>query len=131
MKEKTDIKFLIVDDSSTMRRIVKASLAKFGYTNTAEAADGREGVEKAKSCVFDCVLTDWNMPNADGITMARQIRALPGCEKIPIVMVTTEQTKEDVINALKQGINAYIVKPFTPQTLCEKVEGALANNQTA
>lgn len=125
MKERKDIKFLVVDDSSTMRRIVKASLAKFGFTNAQEAGDGREGVEKAKNDLFDCILTDWNMPNIDGITMLREVRALPGYEKVPVIMVTTEQTKEDVIDALKQGINAYIVKPFTPQTLNDKIEGVL------
>jgi two-component system chemotaxis response regulator CheY len=112
---------LVVDDSSTMRRILKVTLARCGYTDVEEAGNGMEGLEKAKTKQFDCVITDWNMPEMDGLQMAQSLRQLPNYANIPIMMVTTEGGKQDIIEALTQGVSSYIVKPFTQQTLQEKM----------
>lgn len=119
---KENIKILVADDSSTMRRILKMTLAKCGYDDVTEASDGQEAVTLCEQQSFDCVLTDWNMPNMDGLELILRLRALPAYSKTPIMMVTTEGAKDDVIEALTRGANAYIVKPFTPDTLKGKME---------
>lgn len=116
------VKMLIVDDSSTMRRILKMTLGRCGYTDVSEASDGQEALTLCQSQSFDCVMTDWNMPNMDGLQFIQNVRKLPAYAKIPIIMVTTEGAKDDVIEALTSGATAYIVKPFTPDTLQEKLK---------
>ncbi len=115
------MKFLVVDDSSTMRRIIKNSLQRIGFEDVVEAEHGKEGLEKLAG--VDIILTDWNMPEMDGLEFVKNVRAQN--PKIPILMVTTNAAKDDIITALKNGVNNYIVKPFTPETLKEKVEAIL------
>ena len=114
-------KFLVVDDFSTMRRIVRNLLKELGYTNVDEAEDGAMGLSKLRSGQFDFVISDWNMPNMDGLTMLQQIRADPALGKIPVLMVTAEAKKENIIAAAQAGANGYVVKPFTAATLDEKL----------
>lgn len=115
-------KILVADDSSTMRRILRATLNRIGYTEITEAANGKEALGKAGEQVFDCVLTDWNMPEMDGLELTIQLRAKPEYKNIPIVMVTTEGGKQDVLEALTKGVTAYVVKPFTPEVLKQKMD---------
>jgi two-component system chemotaxis response regulator CheY len=115
------MKFLVVDDSSTMRRIIKNSLKRIGFEDIVEAENGRDALEKLTD--VDIILTDWNMPEMDGLEFVKRIRASDS--KIPILMVTTNAAKDDIVEALKNGVNNYIVKPFTPETLKEKVEAVL------
>lgn len=114
-------KFLIVDDFSTMRRIVRNLLKDLGYTNVDEAEDGVMGLAKLKSGGFEFVVSDWNMPNMDGLTMLQHIRADPELSKLPVLMVTAEAKKENIIAAAQAGANGYVVKPFTAATLDEKL----------
>ena len=118
-------KILVVDDSSTMRRILRMSLARCGYSDVEEAGDGNEGLAACQAKQFDLVMTDWNMPNMDGLQMIISLRAMPTYTTVPIVMVTTEGAKDDVIEALTRGATSYIVKPFTPETLSEKLQEVL------
>ncbi len=117
-----DIKILIVDDMSTMRRIIRTILNQLGYTNIEEAEHGKQALAKLKKERYDFVITDWNMPEMDGLTLVKEIRNDPELKDIPILMVTAEAKKENVIEALKAGVNNYIVKPFTPEVLKEKME---------
>jgi two-component system chemotaxis response regulator CheY len=110
-----------VDDSSTMRRIIKNTLQKLGFNNILEAGNGIEGLDVMAKNKIDLVITDWNMPEMDGLTFVKAIRAKPEYQDLPILMVTTEAAKEDILTALRSGVNNYIVKPFTPETLQEKV----------
>ena len=116
-------KILVVDDSSTMRRIMKVSLGRCGYTDIEEAENGLEALNQAKTKQYDCVITDWNMPEMDGLELAKNLRTLDNYTKIPIMMVTTEGGKQDIIEALTQGVSSYIVKPFTQDTLQQKMAG--------
>lgn len=120
-----DINILVVDDSSTMRRILRMTLGRCGYNNVEEAGDGKEALAKCEAQQFACVLTDWNMPNMDGLQLILKLRETPNYKDVPIVMVTTEGAKDDVIEALTRGANSYIVKPFTPETLSEKMKEVL------
>ena len=121
------MKILIIDDSSTMRRIIKNTLQRIGYDDFLEAADGAEGLASVESADF--VITDWNMPNMDGLTMVKTMRKHPQYKKLPIIMVTTETGREDIIEAIKNGVNNYIVKPFTPEILKQKIEQTLQQVQ--
>lgn len=121
MAANPNMKFLVVDDFSTMRRIVRNLLKELGYSNVEEAEDGAMGLAKLKSESFDFVVSDWNMPNMDGLTMLQQIRADPKLSKIPVLMVTAEAKKENIIAAAQAGANGYVVKPFTAATLDEKL----------
>ena len=114
-------KFLVVDDFSTMRRIVRNLLKELGYTNVDEAEDGVQALQKLRSDQFDFVVTDWNMPNMDGLTMLQEIRKDPALSKLPVLMVTAESKKENIIAAAQAGANGYVVKPFTAATLDEKL----------
>lgn len=114
-------KFLVVDDFSTMRRIVRNLLKELGYTNVDEAEDGVMALTKLRNEQFDFVVSDWNMPNMDGLTMLQQIRADPALAKLPVLMVTAEAKKENIIAAAQAGANGYVVKPFTAATLDEKL----------
>jgi two-component system chemotaxis response regulator CheY len=117
-----NIKILIVDDFSTMRRIIKNLLRDLGYVNTAEADDGLTALPMLKNSHFDLLVTDWNMPGMQGIDLLRTVRADPAMAALPVLMVTAEQKKEQIIEAAKAGVNGYIVKPFTAATLKEKLE---------
>jgi len=115
------MKFLVVDDFSTMRRIVRNLLKELGYTNVDEAEDGAQALSKLRSDKYDFVVSDWNMPNMDGLEMLKQIRADETLSKIPVLMVTAEAKKENIIEAAKAGASGYVVKPFTAATLDEKL----------
>ena len=119
------MKFLVVDDSATMRRIVVNSLQRIGFTQCVEAADGREALDKYDPSVT-FVITDWNMPNMSGTELARALRERPDGKTVPILMVTARSVREDILTALESGVNNYIVKPFTPQVLKEKIDQLLA-----
>ena len=120
------MRFLIVDDSNTMRRIIINTLKKAGYEDCAEAANGREGMEKLAAEPADLVITDWNMPEMSGIEFIRAIRANATTKNLPVLMVTTNAAKDDIVEAIGAGINSYVVKPFTAETIKEKVEAMLA-----
>lgn len=115
------MKFLVVDDFSTMRRIVRNLLKELGYTNVDEAEDGVQALSKLKNDKFDFVVSDWNMPNMDGLTMLKHIRADEALSKLPVLMVTAEAKRENIIEAAKAGASGYVVKPFTAATLDEKL----------
>ena len=115
------VRFLIVDDFSTMRRIIRNLLKELGYSNVDEAEDGVMALAKLRSDSFDFVVSDWNMPNMDGLTMLQQIRADPALAKLPVLMVTAEAKKENIIAAAQAGASGYVVKPFTAVTLDEKL----------
>ena len=114
-------KFLVVDDFSTMRRIVRNLLKELGYTNVDEAEDGVQALVKLRSDKYDFVVSDWNMPKMDGLTMLKQIRSDEILSKLPVLMVTAEAKKENIIEAAKAGASGYVVKPFTAATLEEKL----------
>jgi two-component system, chemotaxis family, chemotaxis protein CheY len=114
-------KFLVVDDFSTMRRIVRNLLKELGYSNVEEAEDGVDGLSKLKGGGFDFVVSDWNMPNMDGLTMLQNIRKDSELASLPVLMVTAEAKKENIIAAAQAGANGYVVKPFTAATLDEKL----------
>jgi two-component system chemotaxis response regulator CheY len=116
-----NVRFLVVDDFSTMRRIVRNLLKELGYANVDEAEDGVVALNKLKSGGFDFIVTDWNMPNMDGLTLLQHIRANPELTGLPVLMVTAEAKKENIIAAAQAGANGYIVKPFTAVTLDEKL----------
>jgi two-component system chemotaxis response regulator CheY len=117
-----NMKILVVDDFSTMRRIIKNLLRELGFTNTSEADDGSTALPMLKTGNFDFVVTDWNMPNMEGIELLRAIRADPELQKMPVLMVTAEAKREQIIEAAEAGVNGYIVKPFTAETLREKID---------
>ena len=116
------MKFLVVVDFSTMRRIVRNLLKELGFTNVDEAEDGQVALQKLNSLPFDFVVTDWNMPNMDGLTLLQNIRATPALKHLPVLMITAEAKKENIIAAAQAGASGYIVKPFTAATLSEKLE---------
>jgi len=116
-----NIKILVVDDFPTMRRIIKNLLKDLGYENVDEAEDGQMGLEKLRNGNFEFVVSDWNMPNLDGLEMLKQIRADASLASLPVLMVTAEAKKENIIAAAQAGANGYVVKPFTAATLEEKL----------
>ena len=115
------LKFLVVDDFSTMRRIVRNLMKELGYTNVEEAEDGAIALQKLRSGPFDFVVTDWNMPNMDGLTLLQTVRSDPNLKHLPVLMITAEAKKENIIAAAQAGASGYIVKPFTAGTLGEKM----------
>ncbi|HVN47603.1 MAG TPA: response regulator [Bacteroidota bacterium] len=119
------MKFLVVDDSLTMRRIVVNALKSLGYEQVVEASDGKEAITKLTTEGSTFVITDWNMPEMNGLDLSRWLRSNAQYENIPILMITTRGNKDDVIEAMKARVNNYIVKPFTPQGLKEKIEQIL------
>ncbi|GHE37592.1 chemotaxis response regulator CheY [Vulcaniibacterium thermophilum] len=116
-----NIRILIVDDFSTMRRIIKNLLNDLGFHNTAEADDGTTALAALRAGQFEFVITDWNMPGMTGTDLLRAIRSDPKLAKLPVLMVTAEAKREQIIEAAQAGVNGYIVKPFTAQTLQEKL----------
>jgi len=120
-----NMKFLVVDDFSTMRRIVRNLLKELGYTNIDEAEDGVGALAKLRGGGFDFVVSDWNMPNMTGIDLLRAIRADESLRHLPVLMVTAEARKENIIEAAQAGASGYVVKPFTAATLEEKINKIL------
>lgn len=118
----SDAKILTVDDMATMRKIIKSLLNQLGYSNVDEAENGKEALAKLKQQKYNLVLLDWNMPEMDGITLLQEIRKDPQLKDIPVIMVTAEAKKENVLQAIQTGANNYIVKPFTAETLKEKMD---------
>ena len=117
-----DLKILIVDDSPTMRRILVNTVVKAGYPKCQEAEDGKDALAKLMAGEYDLLMTDWNMPNMNGLELTQAVRADARFKDMPILMVTTRNMKEDIVNAIKQGVNGYIVKPFDAKTLNAKIE---------
>ena len=117
-----NIKILVVDDMATMRRIIKGLLEQLGFKNIDEAEDGKVALQKLKSQKYDFVITDWNMPNMTGLELVQEIRKDPQLKSLPVLMVTAEAKKENVLLAIKAAVNNYIVKPFTAKVLKEKIE---------
>jgi len=126
-----DIKILVVDDMAAMRKILKTLLAQLGYKNVDEAEDGKQALEilKQNPDKYGLVITDWNMPNMTGIELVQAIRNDEKLKHLPILMVTAEAKKENVLAAIKAGVNNYIVKPFTAETLKEKIEKIFSSLQ--
>lgn len=118
------MKFLIVDDSATMRRIVANSLQRIGFQEFEEAGNGVEALAAFNDSV-DFVITDWNMPNMGGLDFVKALREKPEGKSVPVLMVTTRSVKEDILQAAQAGVNNYVVKPFTPQVLKEKIDQVL------
>jgi two-component system chemotaxis response regulator CheY len=123
------MRFLIVDDSPTMRRIVINALKTFGITEVIEAEDGQDGLTKLQNEKVDFVITDWNMPVMTGLELTKAIRSDPNLQNIPILMVTTRGLKSDIVEALQARVNNYVVKPFTPPVLKEKIQAVLKSIQ--
>ena len=119
------MKFLVVDDSLTMRRIIINALQRIGYNDAVEACDGKDALEKFDGSI-SFVITDWNMPNMSGLEFARAIRTDPVKGTVPILMVTTRGAREDIVAAVEAGVNNYILKPFTPSVLKEKIDRLMA-----
>jgi two-component system chemotaxis response regulator CheY len=116
-----NLRILIVDDFSTMRRIVKNLLNDLGFMNTAEAEDGKSALTALHGSPFDFVVTDWNMPGMTGIELLKAIRSDPKLAKLPVLMVTAEAKREQIVEAAQCGVNGYIIKPFTADTLKDKL----------
>ena len=117
-----DLKILVVDNSPTMRRILVNTVVKAGYPDCEEAEDGKDGLAKLMAGKFDLLMTDWNMPNMNGLELTEAVRSDPKLKEIPILMVTTRNKKEDIVYAIKQGVNGYIVKPFDAKILNAKID---------
>jgi len=124
------MKFLVVDDSITMRRIIINALQRIGYTDVVEATNGTEALERLDQSI-GCIITDWNMPNMSGVEFARAVRGTLVGASIPMLMVTTRAAREDIIAAIDAGVNNYILKPFTPSVLKEKLERLMSAAQIA
>lgn len=116
-----NLRILIVDDFSTMRRIVKNLLNDLGFFNTTEADDGTSALAELRRAPFDLVITDWNMPGMPGIDLLKAIRADDALKTIPVLLVTAEAKREQIIEAAQAGVNGYVIKPFTAQTLGDKL----------
>ncbi|WP_116366319.1 chemotaxis response regulator CheY [Parahaliea mediterranea] len=116
-----NMSILVVDDFPTMRRIIRSLLKELGFNNVDEAEDGQEALAKLRGGSFEFVVSDWNMPNLDGLEMLKQIREDSALQSLPVLMVTAEAKKENIIAAAQAGANGYVVKPFTAATLEEKL----------
>jgi len=121
-----DKKILFVEDSPTMRRIIANSLSKIGVKEVVDAENGMDALEKIKDQDFDMVITDWNMPEMNGKELVEHLRSQPKYKDTPILMITTRGMQEDVLTAIKSGVNGYIVKPFTPDVLKKKIQELFA-----
>src|SRR5262249_28703693 len=122
------MRFLIVDDSSTMRRIIINTLNKLGHQDFVEASNGREGIDRLGSSngAIDMIITDWNMPEMNGIDFIKAVRSTNGSKDVPVLMVTTNAAKDDIGEARRGGMNNYVVKPFTAETNKKKIDAVLA-----
>lgn len=123
------MKILLIDDSKTMRNIQKSVLAQLGHTDVEEACDGQDALFKLSACQPDLVLVDWNMPKMDGLTFVKTFRHLN--KTTPVIMVTTESERSRVIEAIKAGVNNYVVKPFTPDLLSQRIGETMAKTKAA
>lgn len=117
-----NMKILIVDDFSTMRRIIKNLMRDLGFNNTSEADDGKTALPMLQNGDFDFLITDWNMPGMQGIDLLKAVRADQKLAKLPVLMVTAEAKREQIVEAAQAGVNGYVVKPFTAATLKEKID---------
>ena len=120
-----DMKFLVVDDYSTMRRIIKNLLHDLGYANVTEADDGNTALPLLQNGAFDFLITDWNMPGMAGLDLLKAVRANEKLKKMPVLMLTAEAKREQIVEAAQAGVNGYVIKPFTAQTLKEKIDKIL------
>ncbi len=120
-----DMKFLVVDDFSTMRRIVKNLLHDLGYPNVTEADDGKTALPMLQAGGFDFLISDWNMPGMSGLDLIKAVRSDAKLAKLPVLMLTAEAKREQIIEAAQAGVNGYVIKPFTAETLKEKLDKIL------
>ena len=120
-----DMKFLVVDDYSTMRRIVKNLLHDLGYANVAEADDGKTALPLLQNGSFDFLITDWNMPGMPGLDLLKAVRSDDKLKKLPVLMLTAEAKREQIVEAAQAGVSGYVIKPFTAVTLKEKIDKIL------
>ena len=120
-----DLKFLVVDDFSTMRRIVKNLLHDLGYPNVTEADDGKTALPMLQAGGFDFLISDWNMPGMSGLDLIKAVRSDAKLAKLPVLMLTAEAKREQIIEAAQAGVNGYVIKPFTAETLKEKLDKIL------
>jgi len=116
------MQILVVDDFSTMRRIVKNQLRELGFSNVSEADDGRSALQVLKSSHIDFVVTDWNMPDVTGLELLKAMRADDSMKSIPVLMVTAEAKRDQIVEAAEAGVNGYVVKPFAAETLKDKIQ---------
>ena len=124
------MKFLVVDDSVTMRRIIINALQRIGYTDVVEAADGEDALERLDQSI-GFIITDWNMPHMSGLEFARAVRGTIVGQSLPMLMVTTRGAREDIVAAVDAGVNNYILKPFTPSVLKEKIDRLMSATRLA
>jgi len=122
----SSIRFMVVDDFSTMRRIIRNFLNDLGYTNIVEADDGKTALPALKAGEVDFLITDWNMPGMQGLELLRVVRGDPGMKKLPVLMVTAEAKREQIVEAAQAGVNGYVVKPFTAAILKDKIDKILS-----
>ena len=125
------IRFLVVDDFSTMRRIIKNFLNDLGYNNIAEADDGKTALPALKAGDVDFLITDWNMPGMPGLDLLKAVRGDAKLAKLPVLMLTAEAKREQIIEAAQAGVSGYVIKPFTAATLKEKIDKILASKAAA
>ncbi|HEY1283880.1 MAG TPA: chemotaxis response regulator CheY [Steroidobacteraceae bacterium] len=126
-----DMKFLVVDDYSTMRRIVKNLLHDLGYANVTEADDGNTALPLLQTGGFDFLITDWNMPGMPGLDLLKAVRANEKLKTMPVLMLTAEAKREQIVEAAQAGVNGYVIKPFTAATLKEKIDKILESRANA
>jgi two-component system chemotaxis response regulator CheY len=126
-----NMNFLVVDDFSTMRRIIKSVLHEMGYADVTEADDGNTALPLLKAGNFEFLITDWNMPGMTGLELLKQVRADPRLAKMPVLLLTAEAKREQIVEAAQAGVSGYVIKPFTPVTLKEKIEKILAARAAA
>ena len=127
MSAQNDLRFLVVDDFSTMRRIIKNLLHDLGYANVTEADDGNTALPILKAGGIDFLVTDWNMPGMPGLELLKQVRADPKLAKMPVLMLTAEAKREQIVEAAQAGVSGYVIKPFTAAILKEKIDKILGN----
>lgn len=123
------MKFLVVDDFSTMRRIIKNLLHDLGYPNVTEADDGKTALPMLQAGSFDFLISDWNMPGMSGLDLIKAVRSDAKLSKMPVLMLTAEAKREQIIEAAQAGVNGYVIKPFTAETLKEKLDKILAGSK--
>jgi len=131
MNTQPNMNFLVVDDFSTMRRIIKNLLNDLGYANVAEAEDGTTALPLLRNGNFDFLITDWNMPGMAGLELLKQVRADTRLAKLPVLMLTAEAKREQIVEAAQAGVSGYVIKPFTAITLKEKIEKILSAQTVA
>ena len=117
-----NIRVLVVDDFATMRRIIKGVLKQLGFSNIVEAEDGDVALEELKKDEYGLILADWNMPNMSGLELLKAVRSDKDLQRIPFIMVTAEGQKDNILEAVKAGVSNYVIKPFTPETINEKLK---------